>query len=1571
MASCPNINLESWKNLVATKGEPMAYYLWDKYNGNVPASESLVSSEASPKTIAMIKDFIKRIGVDIESVKDIVVNGKRMTANGAALVTQKLIQVVQGAENQALTEEAMHFAVEIIKQKNPKLYQKLLKEINNYNIYKDVLAQYGTDPNWQKNGKPDIIKLKEEAIAKVLTETIIKREEGYTEKPELLAKTQSLWQDILDFIKKLFNTSGFDQAAMDIISGKSIGTADDIRAEEGKFFLQKTGDPQLDVWNALKAIHNRMSPDKENGGYFFDDKKVLNRVSDLVQDFYTLRFNALELTNDEYDNAKLDVMSTTGTGFHADMEHLVKNVFTDENGLLREVEGDDADYVSELDPKRRDAYEILKQNLRDRLHSFGPGTRFLAETMVYNPKFGKKDLGGTIDLIAIKKDGKISLLDWKFINLNTEKYTDIPWYKVAAWNLQMENYKNILVNAYGFDPKNFEQTRMIPVKVHYTPGDKKNNILPKMDRIEIGAVNVQEITDDYLIPVGLTTEPTRYRKVNELLKKLHKDYDVLSSKKVTDYKDKADKTEQLNALYSAIRKLHMQGDLGPLLEQAKVMMSYIRKTIDEFNNDWVGTDPESYTDQQLSDFSIKIQNHESSLETYLTLDVALRDLFPAEMTPDMKALRDEIREVVDEARYLKEDLNHIAEEYARDFNAAREGIEDVDKADKVQKGLSRLFLSTPLIQNRGIQAFFLKSNRALTKAVQDTFEEGEKLQNIKSAYDVWASGKGLNAKNYFDIIKKKGKNELIDEFNPDFYKQLKDAIADKDFDWIKANVDEDKIKELVEERIKLEDERTDSRPNLTDYEKELAKKQHRRLYSIDNATSPGWLQYSIMKQAPLRANWESEEFKKLQSPENAPAKDFYDYIVERNNYYKSIGYLSREGAARTFLPYVRKGAFEKLIGDGKVTLLNDFLESISLDSEKAGFGQYDARTGEPINTIPKYFTGKLEEGDYSNQLFYTMALYNQMAIKFKYLSEIEGQALGLLALERNKQAINTSWFGNVKKDAQGNLEYINDNSKNAQLFENMINALLYGQKYVSGENFDFVIAKMGDFGEKINKKLGMKIFPELAGKDISFNRAVAGINRYFQLKTLGLSILAPMSNLLGGNFQSLINSGKYMTKTDHYTAQAFLLSKMAGASSEEVKKFMGMLDYFLPLTENYGRDIAKKLNGSKFNEDSVQDFLMFLMRNSEKNVQTVNFRAFMKNVIVEDGKLYNVREYLRATPEYENMYLGTEKERAARVEKFEEDVKKLINEKGIFKVATLDENNKLVIPGVERQSDNVIKMRTLIQQINADALGSLPESQKRMLNLTIYGDSAAMFKNWVPRLVDVRFGDLKYNVASEAWEYGRMRTFVRELSSRHFYSLSNLKAILNGTVTDQGINKMREEFEKTKEKYEKETGRKLKMTESEFMDMYRNNVRNALTDTIATLTMLAMFFALKAEAPDEDEDVRVKNTYKFMLRAADKFTDELFYFYDPRNINKLISSSVFPSIKLITDFQTLLANFLKYNYGIVTGADEGELENIHFVKYLMKTFPGSNQIEQYLPMAAPEVAKELGIRAQSTSGFFR
>jgi hypothetical protein len=1544
---------------------PLAQQEYDKLNPPTLFQLSgTESSKASPQTLKIVKDFLTRIGVSTEGVKDIVVNGIKADANAVALITQKLVQVTEGKEDVALTEEAMHFAVEIIQQKDPKLFNQLLKEINDYNILKETFATYSSDPNYQtKDGKPDVIKIKKEAIGKVLAEVIINQSEGITEKPELLAKAESWWKKLINSIKAIFQKSGFDTAAMDILSGKNIGTVEDVVATEGEAYLQKAQPATQDsIIGKLKDVQATIV--KKDDGYYIAGSKILNRVSDFVQDWYTRRFNTSDINKSEFQTAVDDLKAEKGTAGHADLEHIQK-LFVDDDGYLRDEELDDTNYVSQLDPNDNTAYKLLKNNLRERLESFPPNTRFMAEVMIYDGK----NTAGTIDFLAITSTGKVSILDWKFTDINVDKHTDVPWYKVAAWNLQMEKYKEILEKNYSIKPENFEQTRMIPIKTYYTKGDIKNNILPHLTEIEIGDVNVKNITDDYLLPVGLESEKTGNKKLDDLLAKLRAEYKAISEKGVP-LSEKANKAEQLNSLFTAIRQLQMRQNIAPLVQQAKILNKTIQKTIDTFNDTWVGTDPMSYDDAALTKFQKELLDAKKALSIYLNLDIDLKRLFSGDLTAEEKELKDDLKDVVENARTLAGELDDVNTEFARDFNAAREEAGDITLPEKIIKGIARLFGTPSTLQMRAMGALFKKANRALDKAKKDSVDEVLRLAELEKAYNKLAISKGLNRKDYFNLIKKSNKNELIDQYEKEFYIELKKKIEEKDQAWISDNIDVAAYREFLKEKLEEEYNRIENKARVGTDEQivnDIVRERSKAfdLYNISTPTSPGWSMYDSIKKFP-KSSWESTEWKELNQPANKAAKDFYDYILERNNYYQSIGYLNR-GEARVFLPWVRKDLMEKLITGGDVSLGESFLRSISMDEGDIGFGSFDPRTGEIVNTIPKYFTHKLE-GEVSDDLFKTMALYNEMAIKFKYLSDIEGQALGLLDIERNKGAIATSVFGkSIYKD--GVLEITKDNSKNANLLDNMIKSVIYGQKYLQDESFDHALGTIGNFGKVINDKLGMKILPEnLAGRQISANKVINNINNFFQLKTMGLSLLSPTSNLFGGSVQALINAGKYYTKNDYIESEMWINSKMlGGASEEERKKFVGALDYFLPLTENYSKEFAKKLSVNKLNQQDIQDALYFLMRHSDKHVQTVNFRSFIKNSIVINGEVINAREYLKTTPEYSDMYAGNEEERKALADKYEEDVKKIIEDKGVLKVGEF-KDGKFVLPGVDRKSDSVIEITRKVQKITSDAMGTMTEENKRLLNMTVYGSSFMLFKNWIPRLVEVRMGGLIYNSASDAYEWGRMRSVFAAMSPNVLKSLSNLRDSLVGN--DKGVEFMKDLYEKKKEEYEKETGKTFEMSSSEFLDMFRTNVRNQMYDVIAMTLMVGLYMGLKANAPDKDENETVRNQYKFLLRAADKLRDEITYFYDPSSFSQLISSGIFPSVQLITNFEKIFTNFMQYNFGLLTGNDD-LVKNAHTIKYVMKTFPIANQMQQYLPMVFPDIAKNLGIQMQSSSGMIR
>lgn len=165
--------------------------------------EGTEGSKALPKTLERVKEFIKRIGVDVKSLGEFGGN------NGIADLLNDLIRVAEGKEDVALTEEAMHFAVAIMKQTNPSLFKQMLNKVGSFNYYQTIFPIYAKEYKLP-DGRPDVLKIKEEAIGKILAEYLIKDTEGATEKPELLAHTLSWWDQIKNFLLALIGKAGFN-----------------------------------------------------------------------------------------------------------------------------------------------------------------------------------------------------------------------------------------------------------------------------------------------------------------------------------------------------------------------------------------------------------------------------------------------------------------------------------------------------------------------------------------------------------------------------------------------------------------------------------------------------------------------------------------------------------------------------------------------------------------------------------------------------------------------------------------------------------------------------------------------------------------------------------------------------------------------------------------------------------------------------------------------------------------------------------------------------------------------------------------------------------------------------------------------------------------------------------------------------------------------------------------------------------------------------------------------------------------------------------------------------------------
>lgn len=1514
-------------------------------------------SKASPKTIARVKGFLKRLGINVEAVQAIMIDGKKIGANGMVNGLQKLIQYVEGLEDTVLPEEAMHIAVDLIEQSNPELYKRMLSAIGSYNIYREVVRLYSTNPLYQKDGKPDVLKLKKEAIGKLLVEHLIKKEEGMVESPENMARTQTFWQQILTWLKNLFTReiSPFDEA---------LDQLDSLEGElSDETYLQAT--PQEALWDKVTKTQKEMALDRTDPNASFYTRngiKVSKRVHDFVNRRYNSWFKDKQLDKAEWQKAIDDYKKDKGTDIHADMEDIFHR-YIDDNGYVRDTPLAKTN-VSKIDPNSDEHYLKLENYFKGLLENFRNkegkiDARFKSEVMIHDSRPGK-DIAGTIDFLAIKADGTAIIYDWKSMTSEMGIGDDVPWYKKQAWDMQLSMYREILQTNYGI--KKFGTVAAIPIVTQYRmrTNDKKDGVI--LNNIAVGDPDFKKITQEYLLPVPISVQTSGDEKLDYYIEKLRNLYKVLSSRKVTNNR-KDLKAEQLNAIMKAIRHLQIKGSIVPFLDQAEVFTKQIQRVLSQYE----ALKDKELTEKEYKEMADDLNTSTEAFNTYSNIDVNLRHLFDLSKEED-KVLYERVKDIAENTRIVASQLS----EANKDFvirRAAKRGVHGIEKAERVVKGAVRWFRTLSDAPTKALQLLWDMKSDAVNKSEMQTDLQLQRLGTLKEAYDKWAKGKGLSIKDMFSPIMKKDSHELIDTYNPEFYKELRAKVAEGDTKWIKDNLDTAALvaaaKEKLAERIKeIESTIYPGTAEEQNIRKNIEKERALNQYTEDKSL---YKNYNFIKQFP-KPTHHSEAYKFLLQPNNKPALDFFNFITEWNERASEYDYID-VARKRTFLPFVRKTMAEKVVFGGSTNFLKDAVSQISISDAEIGYGDINPFTGKIENNIPIYFTREQEGEQYSTDLFKVMALFINQVIEHRNLSNLRSEVELVLKLERSKGSILTNMVGSVLRDDNGNVRKSETNEENSQLFEDFVKAAIYKQKYINTENIDLIGGKIGsklsDINKAINKKLGVNWLPEDLGDDrFSLTKTIDGANKLFQLKVLGLNVATSISNLLGANFQAMINSGKYYTKAEFMRNEAAMLAHKAIRNNNSIH--FGLIDYFMPLTEGTLNEKFKDLSESNMSQQSISEFLMILMRKADHLVQYANFITMVENSMLdENNKIVNIREYLRSKPEYASRYTVSYAERKRIEKEFEAEVVKLREEKSLVKLAKI-ENGKLVIPGVERTSETVRDFRALVKQIAKNATANVTEDDMSKIRMNVITRSMMVFKNWIPRMIDVRAGELRYSKGIEAWQWGRARMVASMLSTNIFSSIANLRNMM--IANDKGVDELRKLYEKKKSDFLEMNGLTEDedfMSEEEFFDLVRNNIRAQMREVIILGSMFTLFMGIFGFS-EPPKDPAKRNFFNYMKRLGDKVLDEISFYYNPINMQGVIGGSIFPSLGIFTDFAKIVTHFMREVFGII-GNDEEEVEKAKPTKYVMKAFPITKEMVNYIAIFSPELAKEMGIRINTES----
>jgi hypothetical protein len=1617
--------------------------------------QSLVSSKASPKTIGKVKEWLSRIGVDIKTLDSKRYGG----VNGIANLLKATIEIAEGKESTALPEEAMHFAVDILKTSNPGLYRAMFNKIGQFNIYQQTRDLYANSPEYKNpDGSLNVPKIKEEAIGKLLAEYYIKKEEFGTEKPELLLQTKTWWDQLVEWIKSLLGVANFnpfeeavntlpennkasdghikelaeliqaqdvpsymrdsiDQAFdrgeyREIVSTIADQLADtptyettkrlylggdealaqeilsvyqqmlQIQGEEpvkNEFAddLMKKLDAKIEEFD-LKKVENPKANEEDDNNYYEATIGGVRGRTDRTTE-YAKRANVKYTGGKDFlanltpeEKAYNDKFAWNGLNVHFDIERIIQSA-RNEDGTIK-PKGTFVPNIVPTGPKA--VFKVLQNFLLGTdqttgfLYQFEPGTKVVIEQPILNEKAktktedGKVLIGraGTIDLLVLEPasekhpKGLATIYDWKVMNMS-ENSPEYKFPKQSQHKIQITDYKRTLKEGYGLKESEI-QAFAIPIAGKYTiDEDRKTGVkTPKLESVKIGNVDIKTEDRPWLLPVVPDDQSTGNTKIDSLVRALRAKYDRIYKKPVPA-NQQAEKEEDLNEMSSAIRNLQVAINFEPLSVEALTFQHNVGKIIDKYSSyDAKGKTPEEYN-PILSEIASNI----NAASYYSDIDRVFSSEYKD--TPNLseknKAILDSLQKTSSAAKDSVDKLQAINSRIVAQI-AAEGGIKDILSPEKEAKGITNSWLqagTTPI-----------KSKQFLTQlAVDARSADVIKIMKIEKEFgDLYtpleklASSKG---KSPYEMIADVKEHKLKRRLSRDVLDIIKKAKNDRNKKAILDNIDIDTYNKLAADRIKERLERLDLKTFSNDEVKNAklrkqAKASLIRTLDINDENFDGWKNKTVaqfIRQSIKEEENYSDFYKELHSPELKPALDMYNFILELNEWAKSLGYIESKHT-EGFLAYVNATLLQRVnASEDKFKTfkeaLGDKFTTVQPD-EGQMYGRKDAETGELTRSIPRLYTSERDEDKRSTDLLSIISLYIKSLVRFETSQKLDPLFAATLLMEKNKGHLETQ-PGSGKVIFQGDTPQVfPGNSVNANRLQSYIDTQIYDINLQASDLIDTIASKIDSREGKEERALSAK-------------KILQSANRLTQQLAVGLKPLIATANAFGAAVQAEINNSgrRYYTPNEYKTNELKEIGSLFTGVKGNIRK--GLTDLIIPLGEEalkkHYRGVAWKQSSLKWLSTlSMQDVMMSSNRLPDDVHMLVNADCWMENTMVVDGKLENIRQYLRNQPEFTNRYKVAEQggRSVAEVEKeFEAKVKELKKTKSLPEIAKFNSEGYLEIPGFDIHNSNLAEYRAKVVEYGRKITSQVSRENAQEANTNIIAKSFAMFKNWIIPQVEQRALDIHKDPTLDDWEYGRVRLFAKVVAKLGFKSIAKIRDITK--ATPEGIRIMREMYESKIEQYYRKTGQKLDITEQEFFDLVRKELRSEGKELALLIGIVGIVFTIKSAVPPDDEnDPTKKNRLKYLAKALTKMSNEIDFYYNPLSAESITRGTILPSFGLLTKAERLLDQSVKE----MLGGPETQ-KGAHPLKALFSLIPGPSQFQtEILPLWFPEEAKELGIR---------
>lgn len=1158
---CPNKSSEDWKNLVDRVGsEEKAYESYYKNGMEIPIFSPRRSDiESNQELNNKLQPFFDKIRVSIKEVSSIKdENGEAIGAIAASNLLHKSIEVVKGeAKIDTLPEEAGHFFTQILKNNKSPLYDSMVNEIKDYDVYKDVIAQYSDVYKGNQE------KLADEAIGKLIGQQIVDKFEQQEKAP----RANRWWNRVINYLKEKLGLVDKEGLENIIVRNDPFEEASDrILGRYGYNGIHLDDSPEnQEVYYQLKdakSIERRILEkfpllEEKNGRYTIEEdgkqREIKNTVSDKVENY--LKGTRGDRRTAEEKQIQLDKAKWAGKG-HQDLDNIISRLVGERDGKLAP-----AKVVTTNDV----IYNKLNSYAKEFINSLSPDSRILTNVPLYNKK---ADLATKADMLVIDANGKVHVYDWKFLEFGRDK--KLSDFKEKLNQIKISNIKSILRDSYGIN--DFGKIRNIPFDVSYSKGN--------INSLQTGPVDMNVELDKHLRPIPLNEEMTGDEKLDRIIQtQLDKVNEIEKSKPLSsateDEKETFDlnKEAKLGRIKQAIRDIQLKQDLRqyvsiglnaindlattPINQYSQEQLQNLAKTMDFYGQDMLGLIKDKvkdFTDAEKADLNrlvVESQMYSSELKT------AIGEKLLETTDPSILEAQPNIGYIAKIFRSISQQNHPIIKHFWNNLvlPAKAQTREAVDKLNnKIKDSLEGLKKILPNKTMGDLFDFMIdKGKDGKLKIVGKYKDEVYKsLEDARAKIREGISDEKLKA---MEFIKKHG------EFDHDAYNEKFDALKKKLDKIYKNDVDRD---EKISNRIKS------------------FRYQNDNEFGLGNSYNPF---FKLNEDSKLF----SDKYNKIQStPE---MKNFYDLWMKHSKEFQEN--INQKSLGSRFLWNVRSNFIDSLRenGWGAFTNLNSVLDELKAKNTQE-LGMVDSTTGLPTYEIPAYYTNDSmiqdkngnwihDSDNQSKDLGRVLSLVGAMAYNHKFMSDIEGDSKALGILMQNQESIQVDGNGNpIKNQLTGQLQKVVGSATNLEMFRDYMNYYVYG---IKNKTKDY---KLGEFSTLAIFNKAQSWF---VGKALIANPA--SIMAHLVRSKLNIAILA--------GTEKFFNKGEYNK------------SLMQFASRDQ--KSMQLLSYFdLQHGENFYRK-AEELSTGFLSDYATYDKMFIGHDATDRMIRNVTLMSLMKS----------------------------------------------------------------------------------------------------------------------------------------------------------------------------------------------------------------------------------------------------------------------------------------------------------------------------------------------------------------------